>query len=196
MQGSPAKFIRLNGDAYNIHIVTKEGVSYYESYHFEQIRDFFALEHHLRQGDIPDRVPGGYDIFCEAFERDAKRKEIANISFATIKYDGPDPISILMDECSRSPTVQDVLGPDADLRSRWEKQGVRRMTNEEDEVLRQIALKHMSDGLRADRLKKRAFDECEDKRNRKGLCTPGLQGNRTTTKREKLPRHCQNRFLR
>jgi len=72
MQGSPAKFIRLNGDAYNICIVTKEGVSYYESYHFEQIRDFFALEHHLHQGDIPDRVPGGYDIFCEAFERDAK----------------------------------------------------------------------------------------------------------------------------
>ena len=63
------------------------------------------------------------------------------------------------------------------------------MTNEEDEVLCQIALKHMSDGLRADRLKKRAFDEREDKHNRKGLRTPGLRGNRTTTKQEKLPRH-------
>jgi len=63
------------------------------------------------------------------------------------------------------------------------------MTNEEDEVLRQIALKHMSNGLWANHLKKRAFDEREDKRNRKGLRTPGLRGNRTTTKREKLPHH-------
>jgi len=173
LNNTPAEFVRLHSDAYNVRSVTKEGVSYYESYHYEQIRDFFALEHHLRQGNFPDRIPGGYDAFCQAFERDAKCKKLTKVSFATINYDGPDPTSILVNEDSRSPTIQDVLGPDADLRSQWEKKGVRRMTDEEDEVLRQIALKHMSDGLRIDRLKKRAFDEREDKHSRKGLRTPG-----------------------
>jgi len=189
LNNTPAEFVRLHSDTYNVRSVTKEGVSYYESYHYEQIRDFFALEHHLRQGNFPDRIPGGYDAFCQAFERDAKCKKLTKVSFATINYDGPDPTSILVNEDSRSPTIQDVLGPDADLRSQWEKKGVRRMTDEEDEVLRQIALKHMSDGLRIDRLKKRAFDEREDKRSRKGLRTPGSRGTRVTTKREKLPRY-------
>jgi len=172
LNSTPAEFIRLHSNAYNIRSVTKEGVSYYKSYHYEQIRDFFVLEYHLRQGNLPNRIPGGYDAFCQAFERDVKCKKLTKVSFATIDYDGPDPTSILVNGDSRSPTVQDVLGPDADLRSQWEKKGVRRMTDEDDEVLHQIALKHMSDRLRIDHLKKMAFDECEDKCSRKGLCTP------------------------
>lgn len=77
-----------------------------------------------------------------------------------------------------------MLGPNA---GRWEKMGSRKIgTHEEDGVLRKIAWKHI---LRMDQLKKRAYDEREEKRQRQRLRAPGTSGSRpTSSTREKLPR--------
>ena len=33
----------------------------YESYHYEQIHDFFTLEHQLRKRELPIEIFGGYE---------------------------------------------------------------------------------------------------------------------------------------
>ena len=50
---TPAEFVH----PYNVWVVNGDGASYYESYHYEQIRDFFALEHVLHKRELPDKIP-------------------------------------------------------------------------------------------------------------------------------------------
>ena len=136
--GSPAEFVRRDDESYNVRVVTSDGGSYYESYHYEQICDFFAIEHQLRRQELPAKISGSHDDFCHAFERDADRKSFANVSFAIIQYEGVKPASVFMDPGTRSPTVKEVLGLDADL-------GTRRIMKDEDDVLcHWMAWKHLS----------------------------------------------------
>jgi len=114
---SPPEFVKIDRELYNVRVVTKEGASYYESYHNEQLRDFFTLEYHLRQQELPSKIPAGFEDFRIAFDREAERKNPSGVSFAQINYDGVEPSSILWAPGSRSPTVQEVLGIGADLRS-------------------------------------------------------------------------------
>jgi len=177
---SPPEFVKIVHESYNIHVVTKEGASYYESYHNEQLRDFFTLEHHLRQQELPSKVPTGFEDFRIAFDREAKRKNLSGVSFAQITYDGVEPSSILWTPGSRSPTVQEVLGVGVDLRSQSEKLGIRVMTEEEDVVLCQMAIRQMGEMLRMDRYKRKAFEEREDRHQQKGVRLPDAYSRRTT----------------
>lgn len=177
---SPPEFVKIDRESYNVHVVTKEGASYYESYHNEQLRDFFTLEYHLRQQELPSKIPAGFEDFRIAFDREAERKNLTGVSFAQINYDGVEPSSILWTPGSRSPTVQEVLGVGADLRSRSEKLGIRAMTEEEDVVLRQMAIRQMGEMLRMDRYKRKAFDEREDRRQQRGVRLPDAYSRRTT----------------
>ena len=67
----PPEFIRLDNESYSIQIIHSNRASYYESVHYEQIKEFFALEHILCQRECPEKIPMGYDVFCQAFKRDA-----------------------------------------------------------------------------------------------------------------------------
>lgn len=138
---TPAEFVRLDSESYNIRVVTKEGETYYKSYHYEQIRDFFILEHQLRKKELLTKIPGGYGGFCNAFHRDAERRGLTAVSFATIWYERLEPVSVAWNPGSRSPTVGEVLGPDVDLRSRWEKMGSRLIMRDEVNLLRKMARK-------------------------------------------------------
>ena len=44
----PPEFIRLDDESYSIRIIHSNGASYYESVYYEQIKEFFTLEHVLR----------------------------------------------------------------------------------------------------------------------------------------------------
>jgi len=177
---SPPEFVKIDHELYNVHVVTKEGASYYKSYHNEQLRDFFTLEHHLRQQELPSKIPAGFEDFHIAFDREAERKNLSGVSFAQINYDGVEPLSILWTPSSRSPTVQEVLGVGVDLRSRSEKLGIRAMTEEEDVVLCQMAIRQMGEMLRMDRYKRKAFNEHEDRRQQKGIHLPNVYSCRAT----------------
>ncbi|KIM60785.1 hypothetical protein SCLCIDRAFT_1216494 [Scleroderma citrinum Foug A] len=137
----PAEFVPLDSELYNIRVVTKEGESYYKSYHYEQIRDFFILEHQLRKKELLTKILGGYGGFCNAFHQDEERRGLTAVSFATIRYEGLEPVSVAWNPGSRSPTVREVLGPDVDLRSRWEKMGSRLIMRDEVNLLRKMARK-------------------------------------------------------
>ena len=58
----------------------------------------------------PIKSLGGYDDFCQAFERDAIRKGLTHLSFTTISYDGVKPENVYITPNTRSPTVKEVLG--------------------------------------------------------------------------------------
>ena len=187
---SPSEFIKIDRESYNVHVVTKEGASYYESYHNEQLRDFFTLEYHLHQQELPSKIPARFEDFCIAFDREAERKNLTGVSFAQINYDGVELSSILWTPGCCSPTVQEVLGVGADLRSRSEKLGIRAMMEEEDIVLCQMAIRQMGEMLRMDRYKRKAFDKCEDRCQQKGVHLPNAYSCRATgTKAKPRRRH-------
>jgi len=190
----PAEFIHLDNESYNVRVVTKDGDSYYKSYHYEQIRDFFTLDHQLRNKEFPSKIPGGYDDFCRAFDRDAKRRNFTGAAFAPLQYKGLEPVSIAWDAGStRPPTVLEMLGQDADLRSHWEKMGCREMTHVKEDFRLMMAWKYMSNELQKDQVKQRAYDERENKRQRKGLCAPETSGGRAVGTGTKLPRERRRR---
>ena len=117
----PPKFVRRDDGSYNIWVIHSNGESYYESIHFEQIKEFFVLEHVLRQQEYPEKIPMGYDTFCQAFERDTIQRGITHLSFSTILYEGVEPKDALTTKHTQLPTIQEVLGSDADLRNEWER---------------------------------------------------------------------------
>jgi len=89
---SPPEFVKIDHELYNVHVITKEGASYYKSYHNEQLRDFFTLEHHLHQQELPSKIPAGFEDFHIAFDREAERKNLSGVSFTQINYDGVEPL--------------------------------------------------------------------------------------------------------
>ena len=82
------KFVCHDNESYNVRVIHSNGESYYESIHFEQMKEFFILEQVLRRWEYPEKISMGYDTFCQAFERDAVRKGISHLSLLTILYNG------------------------------------------------------------------------------------------------------------
>ena len=66
----PPEFVHRDDENYNIRVIHSNGESYYESIHFEKMKEFFILEQVLRRQEYPEKIPMGYDAFCQAFERD------------------------------------------------------------------------------------------------------------------------------
>jgi len=54
------------------------------------------------------------------------------------------------------------------------------MTEEEDVVLHQMAIRQMGEMLRMDRYKRKAFDEREDRCQQMGVCLPDTYSRRAT----------------
>jgi len=80
----------------------------------------------------------------------------------------------------------------ADLRSRSEKLGIRVMTEEEDVVLCQMAIRQMGEMLRMDRYKRKAFDKCEDRCQQKGVRLPNAYSCCTTGTKAKPRWRCRS----
>jgi len=187
------EFLRTEADVYLVRGIADDGNTYYESYHFEQIKEYFAVEHVLHRGEFPERIPGGYDAFRRAFERDIVRKGRHDLSFATICYDGAKPVDVAIPPNTRSPTVKEVLGPDADLRNHWERSETRKMTKEEDNALRQMAIRIMNRDERAEAKRKEAHRAQEKKRQRKGFAVPEGNERRIAGTGKKFPSHYHRR---
>ena len=151
------------------------------------------VEHVLHRGEFPERIPGGYDTFRHVFERDIVRKGRHDLSFATICYDGAKPVDVAIPPNTRSPTIKEVLGPDADLRNHWERSKTRKMTKEEDNALHQMAIRIMNRDKRAEAKRKEAHRVQEKKRQRKGFAVPEGNERRIAGTGKKFPSHYHRR---
>lgn len=101
--------------------------------HREQVQSFFQYDRALRRNgsNIPE-LPAGYHQFRQAYEREARtRSRFAYVEFAQ----GRRPRVVLP---GPSPTREEVLGPDADLRSQEEIEGGQVLNGAEAETLKSM----------------------------------------------------------
>lgn len=101
-----------------------------ERIHREQIQAFFNYDRalHRNGGDIPE-VPAGYHLFREAYHRDTRTRsrfafcKADKSGYPTIRIPGP------------SPTKEEVLGSDCDLRSHEEIEGGKVLTGSQADTV-------------------------------------------------------------
>ena len=108
----------------------------------------------------------GYDIFCQAFERDVVQKGITQLSLATIEYDSVELKDVYIPEHTQSPTVQEVLGWDVDLRNEWERMDSHRIMKEQEVSLLQMTWRNLAMQAKGEEKRKESMRAQDEKRQR------------------------------
>ncbi|KAL4072483.1 hypothetical protein V8B97DRAFT_373116 [Scleroderma yunnanense] len=195
---------------YAVRLAPKEGDKgpFYEFYHKEQIRDFFDFDCALHQGDPPSCPPGGYFTFANAFTCDAQAANHTHTALANTTWDRyGNLVSIDIPRGMRSPTPQEVLRLDADLRTQCKIKGHDRFTASDYHIFQQLLVSNANQVARREAKMVKDYQDREQRRESQGArssgnChiptshpTPFLQP-RTTDPHSHSSSHCRDRHER
>lgn len=154
--------------------------------HREQVRAYFRFNAALRRGkDCPPYVPCGYAQFCNAYAHEATTLS----RFTTFEQDEDGSGHIIIN--GRTPTIAEVLGPNADLRRPEEREGGEVLNGAEAAALRSMLWEAADKVKRQRQYAQRGYSTRQDKRgnrhNERGSLTERIvdssyRGNKSNQK--------------